>query len=365
MFSFLNMGGGTAGAADDADAGDPYSYHDARYHQPGAWDDHGDFGTEESASETDPDSFSDESEVTDDQDDEVVEWIPWFHSLAGNEILAAVTIDFIEDEFNLTGLSALVPYYQEALDVILDNETDENVDMDLVDSSAQLLYSLIHARYVTTKAGLHQMYMKLENRDFGVCPRVLCNGYPLLPVGEYDQPGMGSVHFYCHNCEDIYEPFSKRYSRLDGATFGSTFPHLLFQSYPGLHEELQVLLGLAPTPARYATSSPVPPADPDMDVTPLTYVPKMFGFRVSEAAYVRPHAYWLRWQPGCDPRSGLMVPPAPPTMADETDELEEDLEGEDALNEAMDVDAGSAAAAAAAGVAVRGHEGEEEEEQEI
>ena len=31
--------------------------------------------------------------------------------------------DFIEDEFNLTGLSSVVPFYKEALDMILDMDS--------------------------------------------------------------------------------------------------------------------------------------------------------------------------------------------------------------------------------------------------
>lgn len=35
---------------------------------------------------------------------------------------AEVSEDFIEDDFNLTGLSQLVPFYKEALEMILDVE---------------------------------------------------------------------------------------------------------------------------------------------------------------------------------------------------------------------------------------------------
>lgn len=49
-------------------------------------------------------------------------WIGWFCSLPGHEYFAEVSEYFIEDDFNLTGLSALVPYYREALERILDME---------------------------------------------------------------------------------------------------------------------------------------------------------------------------------------------------------------------------------------------------
>ncbi len=49
-------------------------------------------------------------------------WIPWFCSLKGNEFFCEVDESFARDGFNLTGLNALVPYYDYALDIILDIE---------------------------------------------------------------------------------------------------------------------------------------------------------------------------------------------------------------------------------------------------
>ena len=49
-------------------------------------------------------------------------WVSWFCSLKGNEFFAEVDEDFIQDDFNLTGLSAQVPHYEFALDTILDIE---------------------------------------------------------------------------------------------------------------------------------------------------------------------------------------------------------------------------------------------------
>ncbi|KAI9145341.1 hypothetical protein BKA69DRAFT_1050928 [Paraphysoderma sedebokerense] len=182
------------------------------------------------------------------------------------------------------------------------------------------------------------MLEKLENRHFGVCPRTFCYNFPLLPVGRYDQPGLDTVKVYCYNCMDIYNPSGSRYQRVDGAFFGSTFPHLLFQTFPDYYASLLSLLqpkDAIPSLNPSSTSSPVPSSsdfdtDAHADIRPKSrlrsrpqgfghsrsssltestslqqlYVPKIFGFRVHESSKAGPKATWLRWQPGDDIKSG-------------------------------------------------------------
>lgn len=38
---------------------------------------------------------------------------------------------------------------------------------------------------------------------------------------------------YCPKCQELYQS-SKRYATLDGAYFGTTFPHMLFMAHPTL-----------------------------------------------------------------------------------------------------------------------------------
>ncbi|KAK7045573.1 Phosphatidylinositol 4-kinase LSB6 [Paramarasmius palmivorus] len=161
--------------------------------------------------------------------------------------------DFILDRFNLTGLNNEVANYPQALDLITDqlgwkvvwleniSQTDAGIDDEVqdelrgsLDVQARLLYGLIHARWIVTARGLSKMVEKYKRAEFGRCPRVLCHSQPLLPVGLTDIPYEKSVKLYCGRCEDIYSPKSSRHGSIDGAYFGTTFPHLLFLVYPTL-----------------------------------------------------------------------------------------------------------------------------------
>jgi casein kinase II subunit beta len=216
-------------------------------------------------------------------------WISYFCSLAGHELYAEVPEDYIEDEFNLTGLSAIVPYYELALDIILNVDIDEMVESDsdgmsndldpseeegsdglwketplkvpknaqrpdviALERYAGMLYGLIHQRYILSRNGLRQMvseiftyYLtvissanllivcllvwiqaeKYNSGHFGYCPRVYCYRCPVLPCGRSDQPGTEAVRFFCPCCLDVYSPQTTRHSTIDGK--GLSIIHIL------------------------------------------------------------------------------------------------------------------------------------------
>ena len=148
---------------------------------------------------------------------------------------------------------------------------------------------------------------KFKRADFGRCPRVLCASQPLLPVGLTDIPYEKSVKLYCGRCEDLYSPKSSRHGSIDGAYFGTTFPHLLFLVYPTL----------IPSKAADPNSIPISPPDTrtrrrlreDPEAAILAaegggelintasvalkaerYRPRIYGFQLSEIAKLQ------RWQ---------------------------------------------------------------------
>ncbi|KAH7277083.1 hypothetical protein KP509_39G033700 [Ceratopteris richardii] len=203
---------------------------------------------------------NEESDVSGSDADDT-SWISWFCGLRGNEFFCEVDDEYIQDDFNLSGLSSQVPYYEYALDLILDAESP-SVDMlteeqnEMVESAAEMLYGLIHVRYILTSKGLNAMLEKYKNMDFGRCARVYCGGQPCLPVGHSDIPRTATVKIYCPKCEDIYYPRSKYQGNIDGAYFGTTFPHLFLMSYPYM--------------------KPVKPT--------VSYVPRIFGFKIHKSA---------------------------------------------------------------------------------
>ncbi len=152
-----------------------------------------------------------ESISTSQTSDSAISWISWFCSLPGNDFFCEVPEDFVEDDFNLFGLNATIDSYNEALDTILDLEVDEDSlhdddGMVSIERSAEILYGLIHARYIVTKAGLAAMLQKFDRKMYGTCPRVLCDDTPMIPSGQWDATGRDGVKVFCAKCGDLYQP---------------------------------------------------------------------------------------------------------------------------------------------------------------
>jgi len=241
-------------------------------------------------------------------------WISWFCSLPGHEYFCEVTEDFIEDDFNLTGLNTMVPFWKEAMEMVLDVEPEDEdtskiPDVSIVESSAEMLYGLVHQRYILTRAGLQAMAEKYESGIFGSCPRVYCVGCNVVPCGRVDIPGNDTVKLLCPNCNDIFVPPSSRFQGVDGAFFGTTFAHLFFQTYRELSPApfwRAPSTGGSPLSPRSVSGSNGSRASPFVNPNPhggqkraagYVYVPRIYGFKVSERAKSGPRMQWLRLRP--------------------------------------------------------------------
>ena len=111
-----------------------------------------------------------------------------------------------------------------------DSLTEEQ--QEIVESAAEMLYGLIHARFIITNRGMHSMYEKYRLAHFGRCPHVFCQGQPVLPVGLSDLPRNYTVNVFCPRCHGLFFPKSTRQANIDGAYFGTTFPHLYLMTHP-------------------------------------------------------------------------------------------------------------------------------------
>eukprot|EP00762_Andalucia_godoyi_P007564 ANDGO_00777.mRNA.1 Putative casein kinase II subunit beta-4 len=162
-------------------------------------------------------------------------WIQWYTGLKGNDFFCEVDEEFIQDDFNIFGVAQQVDFYEAALETILDAPPQDDItpeEEEAIESSAEFMYGLIHARYIITAHGLQAMEQKFKNAEFGRCPRVFCNGQHLLPIALTDVPRQNTVKLYCPKCMDVYAPRSTRHQVLDGAYFGTSFPFIFLMQFP-------------------------------------------------------------------------------------------------------------------------------------
>ena len=154
---------------------------------------------------------------------------------------------------------------------------------------------------------------------------MLCQSQPLLPVGLTDVPYEKSVKLYCGRCEDIYSPKSSRHGSIDGAYFGTSFPHLLFLVYPNLipPKSGPVELGLTGRgdveggrrSRRVREEPETEGVGEGMSTASVAlkadrYRPRIFGFQVNEIAKLQ------RWQEAVRDRYARSYIPVPHIQTD-------------------------------------------------
>ena len=235
--------------------------------------------------------------------------------------------------FTMNPFIALTPLYQMILDVEPEDddddeeeeeEEDENdsadqdrlaarherrqhsrmaSDLSVIESSAEMLYGLIHQRFICSRAGIQQMSEKYEMGHFGFCPRTNCEQARALPVGLSDIPGEDTVKLFCPSCLDVYVPPNSRFQTVDGAFFGRTFGALFLLTFPeyDLARRGVEMLNSGNGGARISDEDMMngmyaKNIGPGLGVGNI-YEPKIYGFRVSEFARSGPRMQWLRDRP--------------------------------------------------------------------
>jgi len=198
-------------------------------------------------------------------------WLEWFLIQDNNEFFCEVDRGYIEDTFNLYGLRGIIPQFRRALDILLDRDEDWSMDTELdtdLEQACLDLYGLIHSRYILTKRGMERMLRKYKIAEFGVCPLPDCRGQHVLPVGLSDTLHVHEVMVYCPRCQQVYHPFIKqahwREINLDGAYFGTTFPHLIL-----------------------LMNSNIVPQSSMRVSRPRKYIPRIFGFKIRTSEEAR------------------------------------------------------------------------------
>ncbi|XP_022167381.1 casein kinase II subunit beta-like [Myzus persicae] len=162
-------------------------------------------------------------------------WIKRLLSKPENSFMCAVDIPYIQDTFNHVGLEKTLPDYEAAVRVVLDDAPVSRSCKDDPDSqsSAELVYGLIHARYVMTPRGVAKILEKYMAGCFGQCPRENCKRSAVLPIGLDDVVGENTVRIYCPRCMDVYNPPpGAKGAAVDGAYFGTGLPHMVLMTRP-------------------------------------------------------------------------------------------------------------------------------------
>lgn len=175
-------------------------------------------------------------------------------------------------------------------------------DLTAIESSAEMLYGLIHQRFICSRVGIQQMSEKYELGHFGSCPRTHCEQARTLPVGLSDIPGEDTVKLFCPACLDVYVPPNSRFQTVDGAFFGRTFGALFLMTFPEYDLTKRGSEVLAAVTSRVPSSEPVVNGMFAKNIAPglgrgRIYEPKIYGFKVSERARTGPRMRWLRERP--------------------------------------------------------------------
>jgi casein kinase II subunit beta len=182
-------------------------------------------------------------------------WLTKFLEEPRNRLLVRVDDEFLHNSFNITGAKQQLSHFGAAYELLRRGVISAGLDVDqeTVEREAEILYFILHHRFILTRPGMQLVYQKFEQNLFQTCPRVNCRGAQCLPYGISEQYGKFPLKWYCVGCGDLYNVNDPDLEKLDGSAFGPSWVHMFVQKFPRV----------------------VPPGPGKV------YVPKIFGFRIA------------------------------------------------------------------------------------
>lgn len=161
-------------------------------------------------------------------------WARNFLASRPKDMLLPIPREYLSDGFNLVQLAPIVerigrmengylppsvqnesyPVFKAALRLILQQDGEQFSTTASVQRAAEVLYTLVHARYAMSPRGLDTIRRVLRRSDgtvdpvFGRCPRMRCRGMPLLPYGDSDNYDLCNsvttrAKRYCPCCGEV------------------------------------------------------------------------------------------------------------------------------------------------------------------
>lgn len=120
-------------------------------------------------------------------------WISWFCNLRGNEFFCEVDDDYIQDDFNLCGLSSQVPYYDYALDLILDVESSHG-KQDLLNAIA--IFLLNFSNFLLDQTGMDGSLEIYSPESISTSVHLFVHTFDIFGLNENKL--LGRMHIYWH-----------------------------------------------------------------------------------------------------------------------------------------------------------------------
>lgn len=188
-------------------------------------------------------------------------WARKFILSRPKDALLPIPREYLSDGFNLVNIAPVIhqifhehnntiqstsSIYKSAIKLILEEEdgtmNSTSISKD-VQHAAEVVYQLVHARFVCSPRGLDTIRRMFERNIvsgtiypiFGRCTRMSCNGTALLPYGmsdQYDISRKGTIQRkamrYCCCCKEVFFCWD---SKADGCAWGPSFAFLFLMTH--------------------------------------------------------------------------------------------------------------------------------------